>query len=155
MDQITIRPATIDDLETLLAFEQGIIETERPFDPTVRTGTGVHYYDLAELVASSDAEVLVAEINGEIIASGYARIEQAKAYRTYRQYSYLGFMFVAPQHRGKGVNNLILDALEKWSLSRGVTELRLEVYSENANAIRAYKKAGYETLTLMMRKELG
>ena len=34
MDQIRIRKATFDDLNTLLRFEQGVIEAERPYDRT-------------------------------------------------------------------------------------------------------------------------
>ena len=34
MQKITIRKASTTDLEKLLAFEQGIITAERPFDPT-------------------------------------------------------------------------------------------------------------------------
>ena len=33
-----VRKATLDDLPTLLLFEQGVIEAERPFDPTIKSG---------------------------------------------------------------------------------------------------------------------
>ena len=38
MKQYITRSATLDDLELLLKFEQGVIEVERPFDPTIRKG---------------------------------------------------------------------------------------------------------------------
>ena len=75
MNEVIIRPAELSDLETLLAFEQAIIEAERPFDSTIREGADVHYYDLEDLIRSPDSEVVVAEIGSEIIASGYAKIE--------------------------------------------------------------------------------
>jgi GNAT superfamily N-acetyltransferase len=152
MDQLKIRPATNDDLDKLLEFEQGIIETERPFDETLREGPHVYYYDLAALIASPDAEVVVAEIGSEIVGSGYARIETSKPYHKHRRYSYLGFMYVVPEHRGKGINKKVLDVLEAWSRSKGMTEIRLEVYDQNASAIRAYEKSGYAKHTLWMRK---
>ena len=37
MIEPSIRHATLDDLETLLSFEQGIIAAERPFDETLRS----------------------------------------------------------------------------------------------------------------------
>ncbi|MEO8573313.1 MAG: GNAT family N-acetyltransferase [Pyrinomonadaceae bacterium] len=154
MDQIIVRPANFSDLDRLLNFEQAIIESERPFDATLRSGPDVHYYDLEDLISSSDVEVVVAETGGEIIGSGYARIESSEAYLKHREHSYLGFMYVVPEHRGKGVNKKIVAALEAWSISQGVTEMQLEVYVENSTATRAYEKSGYSSLILQMRKHL-
>ena len=154
MDRVIVRLANLDDLEQLLAFEQAMIEAERPFDETIRSGDDVHYYDLEALISSPEAEVLVAELGSEIIGSGYARIEAAEAYLRHDRHSYLGFMYVVPEYRGKGVNRLIIDGLEAWSLSQGVTEMQLEVYAENIAARKAYEKSGYDGLILTMRKGL-
>src|SRR5687768_10384522 len=143
MGQVAVRPALIGDLDVLLRFEQAIIESERPFDAQLRSGDNVHYYDLEAMLSSLDVRVVVAELNSEIIGSGYARIETAKPYLMHRQHSYLGFMYVVPEHRGKGVNGSIVDALEAWSASQGVSQMKLEVYAFNTPAIKAYEKAGY------------
>jgi GNAT superfamily N-acetyltransferase len=154
MEQIRIRSANLSDLERLLVFEQAIIASERPFDTTIQDGTGVRYYDLAALLSSPDAEVVVAELASEVIGSGFARIERSESYLKHDEHSYLGFMYVVPEHRGKGINKKIVEALEAWSLSHGVTEMQLEVYVDNVGAIRAYEKSGYNALILTMRKGL-
>lgn len=154
MGEVILRRADLNDLERLLKFEQAIIDTERPWDPTIRIGGDVHYYDLEALLASPDVEVIVAEVDSVIIGSGYARIKSSEPYLSHREYSYLGFMYIVPEQRGKGINRMIVDELEAWSLSRGVTEMRLEVYDENASAIRAYEKSGYGKLVVEMRKSL-
>jgi len=143
-----IRPATLDDLDKLLTFEQGIITAERPFDTTLREGH-INYYDIAEMITAENVEV--AELHSEIIGSGYARIDDSKDYLKYAQHAYLGFMYVDPKHRGKGVNQQILEYLKQWALSKNLTELRLEVYDENLPAIKAYKKAGFSKLLVQMR----
>jgi len=154
MENITIRRANLDDLDLLLAFEQAMIEAERPFDETIRSGNDVHYYDLEGLISSPDAEVLVAELDSEIIGSGYARLEKAESYLKQAKHSYLGFMYVVPEHRGKGVNKIIVEGLEDWSRSMGITEMQLEVYAEYIAARKAYEKSGYNELILTMRKSL-
>lgn len=154
MESLLIRKAALADLGTLLGFEQAIIETERPFDPTLRDGGDLHYYDLGAMIISPDAEVLVAELGRKIIGSGYALIRTSEPYLTHRKHAYLGFMYVVPEHRGKGVNKLVLKALEEWSLSQGVSEMRLEVYVANTGAIRAYEKSGYMGHMLEMRRRL-
>ena len=150
MSQFTIRQASIEDLNTLYRFEQGIITAERPYNETLRPGH-INYYDLKEMLYLPYVHVVVALDGDRIIGSGYARIESAKPYLQHERHSYLGFMYVEPDYRGKGVNNLIIDALKAWSVSRNIYELRLHVYNDNAAAIRAYEKAGFEKHLLEMR----
>ena len=153
MDDITIRKATHADMETLLQFEQGVISAERPFDPTLKA-SDVKYYDLEGMLTLPHINLVVAQLNGEVIGSGYARVESAKPYLKHQQYAYLGFMYVLPQHRGKGVNKKVIASLTEWSAKQGITELRLEVYFENAPAIKAYEKVGFNCHMLTMRKGL-
>jgi len=136
-----------------LRFEQGVIEAERPFDPTL-PNKDIHYYDLNEMITASHIELLVAEKAGNLVGSGYARIESAKPYLKHDQHAYLGFMYVTPECRGQGINQLIIEGLKNWSAARGTTELRLDVYQTNPSAIRAYEKAGFEKHMIQMRMGL-
>ena|SRR3982750_4375622 len=151
MNNIIIRKASAADMDELLRFEQGVITAERPFDSTLGENP-IHYYDLKLMIEASHIELLVAELNGSLIGSGYARMEDAKPYLRHRQYAYLGFMYTDPQHRGKGVNRLIIEALTKWSLEKSIAELRLEVYYNNVAAIKAYEKAGFQRHMIEMRR---
>jgi ribosomal protein S18 acetylase RimI-like enzyme len=151
---ILIRKATIEDLPVLLQFEQGIISAERPFDSTLKPGA-INYYDLKAFIASADVQVLVAEIDGEIAGSGYARIKKnPDTYYDFEKYAYLGFMYVLPAYRGKGVNQAIIEELKKWVAEQGLVEIRLEVYNDNTGAIKAYEKVGFEKRMLEMRIRL-
>lgn len=148
------RKATEQDLTVLLEFEQGIVFAERPFNSTLIDGE-IHYYDLLQLIQSENALVLVTEVNNEIIASGYAKIKKTENnYSNFDEYAYLGFMYVKPEHRGKGVNKLILDELIGWAKSKNISEVRLDVYSQNESAVKAYEKAGFESLLTTMRMKV-
>lgn len=153
MDKMIFRTASPDDLETLLEFEQGIVSAERPFNPTLKEGH-INYYDIQALIASDNAEVAVAEVAGEMVGSGYALIKEASAYVQHDHYAYLGFMYVKPRYRGQGINQQLTEYLKDWARSRGLTEVRLDVYSDNRPAIKAYEKAGFQSLMLEMRMEL-
>jgi len=137
----------------LLEFEQGIIKTERPFDPTLKDGH-INYYDIAAMIETPYIEVVVAELGSEIIGSGYARIEDSKVYLKHPKHAYLGFMYVKPEHRGKGVNKKVIAALQHWSIVRGITEFRLDVYNDNLPAVKAYEKIGFSKHLIEMRMEL-
>jgi GNAT superfamily N-acetyltransferase len=147
---INIRRATLNDLSVLLAFEQGIITAERPFDPTLKEGN-ISYYNIEKMISATDVEVVVAVLDDQIIGSGYARIEGAKPYLNHQLYAYLGFMFTHPNHRGKGVNTQIIETLSDWVRSQHIFEMRLDVYNENHSAIRAYEKAGFKKHLINMR----
>jgi GNAT superfamily N-acetyltransferase len=150
MEQITIRQATLNDLDTLLGFEQDIVEAERPFDNALKDGE-IHYYDIAAMITAPDVEVLVAVHQDQLIGSGYARIRDAKPYLKHKQYVHLGFMYVTPAYRGKGINQLIVAGLKEWAQQQHITEMRLEVYSDNEVAIKAYEKAGFRKNLVEMR----
>ena len=154
MNHITFRPATIADLPILLEFEQGIVSAERPFNPTLKM-EGVTYYDIAALIDEPNAEVIVGSFNGQIITSGYALIKQASSNVQHDAYALLGFMYVHPTMRGKGINKLLTEQLTNWAKAQQVFEIRLYVYAENKPAIRAYEKAGFTSLVTEMRLDLG
>ena len=153
MSKITFRSASEDDLETLYRFEQGIIVAERPFDVTLKPDP-INYYDIAKMIQNKDTEVVVGVDGNKIVASAYAEIRPANSYLKHEQYAYLGFMFVEPDYRGKGINGGILDYLKTWIKSKGITEVRLDVYADNAPAVKAYLKAGFASHLLNMRLAL-
>lgn len=153
MQDLIIRIATLTDIAQLRILEQGVIIAERPYDSTLKDDP-LQYYNLEELITSSSSEVFVAEKDGKLIASGYARIQPTKQYTKHAHYAYLGFMYVQPEFRGQGLNQKIMDALKSWTKEQGLTEMRLEVYVDNAPAIRAYEKYGFKKSLVEMRMGL-
>jgi len=153
MNNFTLRLATVKDLPILYEFEQGIIEAERPFDPTLKT-EHFNYYDIKELILSSTSDVVVAVCNNKIVGSGYVRIENSKPYLKHNQHAYLGFMFVKPEYRGVGIVQSIIEHFKDWTRSKNLSELRLGVYSKNDRAIKEYEKVGFENHLIEMRMQI-
>jgi ribosomal protein S18 acetylase RimI-like enzyme len=151
---IVIRKATVADIETLLQFEQALVDTERAFDPTLKPHPN-HYYNIKQMIEDPIVELVVAESKGQLIGCGYARIEKAKDYLRHDKHAYLGFMYVDPQWRGKNINQMIIENLKQWAIAQGITEMRLEVYGDNLAAIKAYEKVGFSKLIIQMRMGSG
>ncbi|PKV49741.1 ribosomal protein S18 acetylase RimI-like enzyme [Aquimarina sp. MAR_2010_214] len=151
---MTIRPATTKDLSILLDFEQKIIEAERPMDPTLIQDKKINYYSIEDYILSDHTEVVVAEIEGEIVGSGYGQIRDRKNFFKQKQLGYIGFMYVKDQHRGKGVSQEIIKHLCDWFASKNLEEIRLTVYDQNPRAIRAYEKVGFKKHLIEMRVNL-
>ena len=152
LPKVNIRKATLDDLPVLLNFEQEIIKAERPFDVTIKEGS-ISYYDIGEMIQDPKAHIVVAEVEGKIVASGYAIPKKGRHYLNHEFYAYLGFMYTDEDYRGLGINAMIVEELKKWSNQKGFKEIRLTVYDENLPAIKAYEKVGFKKHIIEMRLE--
>ncbi|MDB4242238.1 GNAT family N-acetyltransferase [Polaribacter sp.] len=152
-DVTDIREANLDDLETLLAFEQGVIETERPLDPFLKKGAFC-YYNIPAIITSDATHFVVAIYKNELVGCGYVRIEKSKQYQKNPLHGYIGFIYVKPNFRGKRISSLVLESLKKWALSKELKELRLDVYSNNPSAIKSYARFGFVKSLVNMRIDI-
>ena len=150
---ILLREATLDDLSILLEFEKKLIEYERKFTPNLKK-SDFNYYNLKSYIKDPEISVVVAEEKNKIIASGYALIRENKTYKIPDKLIFLGFMYVIPEYRGKGINKKVLDYLITWGKNKGLNEFQLTVYAQNESAINAYKKSGFSFETITMRLNL-
>lgn len=72
-------------------------------------------------------------------------------YLQHDYHAYLGFIYVAPEFRGKGISGRVIEELKKWARLQGIKEMRLEVYYQNISAIKAYEKFGFTRHMIEMR----
>jgi len=149
MTKMPIREATLQDLPSLLRLEQNIIDSERPYYPFLKPDN-VSYYDIPLLISDSNSYLVVVDSGSEIIGCGYAQIRVSKSCLTHDQHCYLGFIYLEPSYRGNSLGREIIEALKGWGMGKGVEYFRLEVYSKNESAIRAYEKAGFNNVSVLM-----
>ncbi len=148
---IHIRTATAADLATLLDFEQKIIATERPMDPTLIQDQPISYYPIADYLDADDTEVLVAVAGDQIVGSVYGQIRPRKPFFQTTHLGYIGFMYVRKNFRGQGVSQSLIKHITQWFDQHNITEVILTVYAQNPRAIRAYEKVGFEQHLIEMR----
>ena len=89
-----------------------LVSYERPFDRCIKPGPGEGlYYDMERLVADPDGQTLfmvVEAADGGLVACGYAQHRRSARYRAHSMHGYLGFMLVVPEHRGNGLNRMVI-----------------------------------------------
>ncbi|MFJ8621645.1 GNAT family N-acetyltransferase [Kitasatospora sp. NPDC093550] len=56
-------------------------------------------------------------------------------------------LWVAPQARGRGVADLLIEEVERWARSTGGTALHLAVLPANAPALALYRRHGFTPVT--------
>ncbi|MFZ4102580.1 MAG: GNAT family N-acetyltransferase [Sphingobacterium thalpophilum] len=84
--------------------------------------------------------VVLASYNEIIIACGAIKKYDQKTMEIKR-------MFTSSDYRGKGIAGLILIELENWAKEMGFENCILETGKRQIEAIRLYKKSGYEVIT--------
>ena len=153
MNKISIRPASLEDLQTLLEFEQGVIEAEKPLDPFLGNGK-LYYYNIPEMITNENIYLIVAVCNNELVGSGYVRTENSKHYHKNPKHGYVGFIYVKPTFRGKRISSIVLDSLKQNAKEKGLKELRLDVYHNNPSAIKPYERFGFNKSMINMRMDI-
>ena len=147
---MNFRAANSTDLSQLLEIEQCLIDFERPFNLSLKSKNAI-YCDFPHLISDADSYLLVVELSGKIIGTGYAQIRDSKKALIHPKHSYMGFIFVSPEHRGRALNQKIMDRLIEWSQSKRVNDFYLSVYSQNESALKAYGKAGFKPCLVEMK----
>ncbi|MDD1782881.1 GNAT family N-acetyltransferase [Enterovibrio sp. ZSDZ35] len=149
-----VREATREDVPTLLAFEQSLIEAERACNASMKPDN-IKYYDFDSLISNNDVCLIVVEKDAVIIGAGFGQIRPSNPALSHDVDCYLDFMYVDPSYRGQGINQWVIDYLLAWSRARSVTDFYLRVYAGNTPAIRAYEKLGFTPNVVEMKLNLG
>ena len=126
MRPFTIRCAEPGDLAALSDLEQCSFATDR-----------LSRRQLARHLRSDSTALLVATQDDDLIGDAVVFFRQGSAVA--RVYS----LVIAAPARGRGLGQQLLAAAERIASQRGCREMRLEVRSDNADAIRLYEHAGY------------
>jgi RimJ/RimL family protein N-acetyltransferase len=95
---------------------------------------------IAEIVASDNTALLVAEEGGELW--GYAAAIGGP-YERNRRTAHL-VIGIRAAHTNQGLGTRLMAALESWARTHGIHRLELEVMKTNAAAIALYQKMGFE-----------
>ena len=72
---------------------------------------------------------------------------------TSRHWGYISDLYVAPDHRGRGIGADLLRTCLEYLRSAGVSHTRLSVWAQNERAMRLYRKAGFKDYMLIMEAE--
>jgi len=87
------------------------------------------------------AKIYFSEVDRNIIGIAVC----FKGFSTYKQKELLNIhdFYLQKNYQGNGIGKLFLEFIEKECIKNDFCRVTLEVYGDNANAIKLYKKSGY------------
>ena len=146
----SIRNAEARDIDTIVSFtlrEGREAENYAADQDAVRRGVA------AAFEADPPARYWVAESNGDVVAS----ISAVREWSNFRggYYWWIQSLFIAPEQRGTGLLDRLIDHVAAAARVDDALELRLYAHTSNARALRAYRRYGfYEAPYVLMRRSL-
>jgi len=126
MSKISIRAASLSDLDAIFALENAVFSTDRLSRRSLRA-----------FINSPRQPVLVAVSDSSL--AGYALVALRKRAAAARLYS----IAVDPRIGRRGVGRALMAACERYAAAHGRQSLRLEVRGDNAAAIALYERLGF------------
>lgn len=70
------------------------------------------------------------------------------------RHAHIFLVYVAPEHRRRGIGSALIGHAETWAKDRGDRQIGLQVFLTNQPALNLYRKLGYDTQSLWMLKPL-
>lgn len=68
--------------------------------------------------------------------------------------AYIFLLYVAPEHRRRGIARVLIGEAETWAASKGDRQISLQVFSHNRVALDFYRRLGYEIQSFSVHKTL-
>ena len=154
-----VRRATPADLPRIGRLGALLVEEHYDFDPrrflAARPGTPAGYASfMGAQLEDPDVAVLVADDDGDVIGYAFAAIEGYDYMALRGPAGVLHDIIVDPEHRGRGVGRLLLDATLAFFRSRGVPRVVLSTAEQNEAAQRLFASMGFRRTMVEMTREL-
>jgi ribosomal protein S18 acetylase RimI-like enzyme len=154
-----IRRATTDDLQRIGRLGALLVEEHHDFDPrrflAARPGMPADYASfLGAQLEDPDKVVIVAEGKGDVVGYAFAAVEGYDYMALRGPAGVLHDVIVDPEHRGRGIGRLLLDAALEFFRTRGVPRVVLFTAERNEAAQRLFARMGYRRTMIEMTREL-
>lgn len=154
-----IRRATPADLPDIGRLGALLVKEHYDFDQqrflAARPGTPEGYASfMSAQLEDTDKAVLVAEDDGDVIGYAYAVVEGYDYMALRGPAGVLHDLIIDPEHRGRGVGLLLLDAALQFFRSRGVPRVLLSTAERNEGAQRLFTRMGFRRTMIEMTREL-
>ena len=146
---LTIRPATRDDLATVVTLRLALLEEHRanPIYSRRRADAPARARRLfgAQLESAHETTFL-AEQDGAAVGILRCVSSQGSPLLDPPGYCYVSSVYVVPEARRQGVLRALLARAVAWAHERGFTEIRLHSVAGHAGSNAAWDAAGFEVV---------
>lgn len=139
--ELTLRPATPDDVTVLFDLIQALAEYEKLSHAVTGSAEALHEHLFS---TNPYVEAIIAEVQGKAV--GFALFFHNYSTFLTQPGIYLEDLFVLPEYRRKGIGKAVIKYLAKLAVERGCGRLEWSVLDWNEPAIAFYRRMGASIL---------
>ncbi|MEU4555415.1 ribosomal protein S18 acetylase RimI-like enzyme [Micromonospora violae] len=148
-EKITVRPAVLADVGSLVRMRESNAEAHLVLDPQVyripETEAVVRHFSAVLTEDTTRHAVLVAEVAGRLVGMvEVVRNPDPPDHQILRpEPSAQIHTVVTDEARNQGIGSMLLEAAEDWAAAQGIGYLSAGIHHRNAGAVRFYGRHGY------------
>jgi len=156
---MVIRKATLDDYDELCALIAEVDELHRSNLPQrfrEPEGPTREWDYFRSLIADEKVGCFVAEGEGELVGFVHVVVRDSRDIPILvpRRYAFIDSIAVREELRGTGIGRALMERAHEWAGSMGATEMELNVFEFNEEAIKFYRRLGYRAVCREMSRPL-
>jgi len=121
-------------------------------DPTHEENTGTSYYK--KYLLGKKKWCYVAEADGKIVGYVLFNIEKRKDFFRIKKVGYIDLLFIDKKYRKKGISKMFVNKAYEIFKKEGMEFAKLEVQTDNKDAIKVWQKHGFREYRVHMWKKL-
>ncbi|MEA5452111.1 GNAT family N-acetyltransferase [Leptolyngbya sp. CCNP1308] len=142
----SLRTGSTLDRATVVKFMEC---TYRELDPQQPTG---HIAATVDRYLSRDTPLWWVNEDSTAAPVGAIWLGQATDQRSGVLHPYVLMLYVAPEHRRRGLATALLAVAHRWAQQQGHRQISLQVFSENPAAQALYQSLGYLPEAILLKK---
>jgi diamine N-acetyltransferase len=155
----TIRKATKKDFKGLVKIynELNILHSKGEPDVfVIKKETPQNLEFVGVILKNKDAVLFVAQSAGEIIGLIQANIMESPDIPIFvkRKYIHIEDICVEQKYRRSSVGKRLMESVEQWAVTKGISEIDLNVWDFNKNAMAFFKNIGYTPSRHYFKKKI-
>ena len=152
---IAIRPANIEDIETLQKLNQESFVDNVKYDPDlmmdwVMSDKGKAHF--TKIFENPDSQCFVADDAGVLV--GFIVLSEKSADIRKSRCCEINDVGVTPAYQSKGVGSLLIQKAIVWAKERGYQKMYVSCYFANTQGVAFYKKNGLVEIDLDLEMDL-
>lgn len=154
---ISYREAKPSDLSNIQSLNNKLFQKEcSEYDKTLRCnwtfGEGASF--IRKRIEEAVGFAWVAQEGRDVIGCLVGGIRALPSFRGGTKIGALEFMWVDPHYRGKGIGTELASRFLRWCKEQKLDRSKVELYAQNKDALRFYKRMGYEDFFITMEKNI-
>lgn len=149
---LLLRQATAEDMDRIKPLWHALYKHQIEHGMLLKLPAGAYDAWLKSIIPflGRFANVVVAELEGEIIAFVAGRVRTLPPYFGSATIGTISEVFVSDSHRGGGIGRHLLAFALEWFQTQQITRVELQVVAGNPDGIRFYRQLGWHEELLQM-----